>query len=261
METSRNTGGSFLWHELLTTDTDAAIDFYRHVVGWNTQRYDFEGNDAPSYTMWMAGDAAVGGVMRIDRQTMGELPPMWNAYVYTPDIDASVQRAKELGGSIVSEPMEIPTVGRMAGIADPQGAVIWVLQPASTEEMPARPREGSFTWNELATTDFRSASDFYNRLFGWKSAQDMDMGGGMVYRIFGQGEAMYGGMYDKPADMPAPPHWLYYVNVGDIDAALERVKERGGQVLNGPMEVPGGDRVAQCLDPQGAAFALHQSAK
>ena len=69
---------------------------------------------------------------------------------------------------------------------------------------------------------------------------------------------MYGGMYDKPADMPAPPHWLCYVVVDDIDTALNRVRERGGQVLNGPDEVPGGDRVAQCLDPHGAGFGLHQ---
>jgi predicted enzyme related to lactoylglutathione lyase len=89
----------------------------------------------------------------------------------------------------------------------------------------------------------------------------MDMGGGMTYRTFGQGEKMYGGIYNKPLEMPAPPHWLYYINVDDIEAALDRVKEHGGQVLNGPMEVPGGSRIAQCLDPQGAAFALHQSSK
>ena len=259
MEASKSTGGNFLWHELLTTDSNAAIDFYKHVVGWNTQAYDFEGNEGPAYTMWVAGNAPVGGVMEIDPQTMGEMPPMWNAYVYTPDIDKTIQQAKELGGSVAVDAMEVPTVGRMAGLADPQGAVLWVLQPASSEEMPRPPREGSFTWNELATTDIQAASDYYNQLFGWKNVDDMDMGGGMTYRIFGQGEAMYGGMYNKPADMPMPPHWLFYANVRDIDAALERVKEKGGQVLNGPMEVPGGDRVAQCLDPQGAAFALHES--
>ena len=259
MEAQKNTGGNFLWHELLTTDSNAAIDFYKDVVGWNTQAYDFEGNEGPAYTMWVAGSTPVGGVMQIDPKTMGEMPPMWNAYVYTPDVDATIRRAKELGGSVVVDPMEVPTVGRMAGLADPQGAVLWILQPSSSEEMPGAPREGSFTWNELATTDYEAASDYYNSLFGWKNFDDMDMGGGMIYRMFGQGDKMYGGMYNKTPDMQMPPHWLFYANVRDINAALERVKENGGQVLNGPMEVPGGDRIAQCLDPQGAAFALHES--
>jgi predicted enzyme related to lactoylglutathione lyase len=68
-----------------------------------------------------------------------------------------------------------------------------------------------------------------------------------------------GGMFDLVPDMQMPPCWLYYITVADLDAALERVKSHGGQILNGPMEVPGSDRVAQCMDPQGAAFALHSS--
>ena len=254
--------GQFIWHELMTNDVQAAIDFYGHVVGWKTQAYDFQGNtDVPAYTMWLAGESPIGGVMKIDPQTMGEMPPAWTAYVHTPNVDETVRQAQELGGNVLGETLDIPTVGRMAGIVDPQGAVIWVLQPGSSEPMPEPPRAGSFTWNELATTDFESAFDFYRRLFGWEKIDEMDMGEGWMYFMFGQGGKMYGGVYDKPADMPAPPHWLYYANVEDLDGALERVRESGGQVLNGPMEVPGGDRVAQCMDPQGAAFALHESAR
>jgi hypothetical protein len=253
--------GQFLWHELLTSNVDAAIDFYKHVVGWNTQIYDFEGNEGPDYTMWLAGDAPIGGVMQIDPKTMGNIPPGWIGYIHASNVDATLRKARDLGGSVIGEPMDIPTVGRMAGIADPQGAVFWVLQPGGSEPMPEAPAVGSFSWNELATTDFSAAFDFYRKLFGWNHMDDMDMGGDWMYRMFGQGEKMYGGIYNKPAEMTAPPHWLYYVKVDDLDAALERVKGRGGQVLNGPMDVPGGDRIAQCLDPQGAAFALHGSKK
>ena len=251
--------GQFLWHELLTGDAEAAIAFYQHVIGWNTQKYDFAGNEGPEYTMWLAGETPVGGVMQIDPQTMGNIPPSWTGYIHAADVDATLQKAGSLEGSVIAEPMDIPTVGRMAGIADPQGAVIWVLQPGSSEPMPEAPDLGSFSWNELATTDSAAAFDFYRQLFGWKQVDDMDMGGGWMYRMFGQGEKMYGGIYNKPADMPAPPHWLYYVKVADLDAALERVKERGGQVASGPMEVPGGDVVATCMDPEGVAFALHQT--
>lgn len=254
-------GGQFLWHELLTSDTDAAIDFYTHVIGWKTQPYDPEGADGPSYTMWVAGESPVGGVMQIDPETMGDIPPHWMAYVHTPDVDAAIRRAKDLGGSVLAEPMEVPTVGRMAGLADPQGATFWILSPSSDEPMPEPPRLGSFTWNELATTDSAAAFDFYRQLFDWEKQEELDMGDGWMYRMFGQKDRMYGGIYKKPPDLPAPPHWLFYVNVDDLEAALGRVEERGGQVLNGPMEVPGGDRTAQCLDPQGIAFALHETKK
>lgn len=253
--------GRFLWHDLLTSDVEKSIDFYKHVIGWNTQAYDFQGNDGPAYTMWLAGEAPIGGVMQRDDEMMGDFPLGWTAYVRTSDVDATVRQAEELGGSVIAEPMDIPTVGRMAGLADPQGAVIWVLAPGSSEPMPEPPEVGSFSWNELATTDMNAAFDFYRQLFGWKQWDDLDMGGGAMYRMFGQGEEMYGGMYDKPADMQAAPHWLSYVKVADIDAALDQVKERGGRVLNGPDEVPGGDRVAQCLDPEGAGFGLHETGR
>jgi hypothetical protein len=61
--------------------------------------------------------------------------------------------------------------------------------------------------------------------------------------------------------MPGPPAWLYYTMVDDIDEAVERVRGSGGQVMNGPMEVPGGSMIAQCMDPQGAMFALHAAAR
>ena len=80
-----------------------------------------------------------------------------------------------------------------------------------------------------------------------------------IYQMYGWGDITLGGMYNKPLDFPVPPHWLLYVTVDDVHAAVERVKESGGQVLNGPMEVPGGDWVAQCLDPQGASFAIHSA--
>ena len=85
-----------------------------------------------------------------------------------------------------------------------------------------------------------------------------DMG---VYYMFGRGRFTYGGMYDKPKDMPAPPHWVHYVQVDNADAAADRAKKAGGRVVNGPMEVPGGDRIAVILDPEGASFAVHSKAK
>ena len=113
----------------------------------------------------------------------------------------------------------------------------------------------------MARAGHASAFEFYHELFGWDQTESMDMGEASIYQMYGaQGSGKSsGGMFNKTAEMPGPPAWLFYVRVDDVNAAAEKVKELGGQVLNGPMEVPGGDMIAQCMDPQGAAFALHSS--
>jgi hypothetical protein len=159
-------------------------------------------------------------------------------------------------------PTEIPSVGRFAVLSDPAGAHFAIMQPAdpSAGRPDAPPGPLDFSWRELATTDREGAMGFYAALFGWEKQGASDMGGPVgVYQEFGRAGVPLGGIYTKPADVPFPPHWLLYAKVSDLDASLAAVKAGGGQVLNGPMEIPGGDRIAQCLDPQGAAFALHQA--
>jgi hypothetical protein len=112
------------------------------------------------------------------------------------------------------------------------------------------------SWHELATTDREGAWAFYSDLFDWQKTDAMDLGEMGTYQMFGRGAHPLGGLFDKPPQIPVP-NWLPYVLVPDVAAVLERVKAGGGQVLNGPMEVPGGDLIAQCMDPQGAPFAIH----
>jgi predicted enzyme related to lactoylglutathione lyase len=121
----------------------------------------------------------------------------------------------------------------------------------------ADPKPGQFSWHELYATDVDAAFDFYNALFGWNRTESMDMGDMGVYQMYGIGEVSLGGMMKKPDEMPGPPSWLYYVLVDDLDASVEKIKSGGGQVINGPMPIPGGDRIVQAMDPQGAMFAIH----
>ena len=248
-----STDGRFVWYDLMTSDTDAAMAFYRDVVEWGTQ--ERTGGEKP-YTMWTAQDAPIGGVM--DLPPGSQAPPTWIGYVAVADPDASCRRAKELGGKVHHATTVIPSVGRFAVLGDPQGAAIAVFAPdGASPGGKGEPRVGDFSWTELATADHEKAFGFYSALFGWEKRDAMDMGEMGVYQIFGLGDQMLGGMFNRTADMPGPPSWLYYIRVSDLDAALQRVSAGGGRMLNGPMEVPGG-RIAQCLDPQGAAFALHQ---
>lgn len=254
--------GKFVWYELMTTDPSAARDFYTDVIGWNTVAY--EGAEMP-YTMWTKGetmDSAIGGLMELPAEARaGGVPPHWLGYAAVPDVDATAARVGELGGHVIMGPQDIPNMGRFVIFADPQGAALAAFK--GTQEMPVEDRDpepGDVSWHELATTDHEAALDFYSDLFGWKKSEAMDMGEAGVYQMYNRGDRMLGGMYNKSADQPGPPAWLYYISIGDLDGAVGRVKASRGKILVEPMEVPGGSRIAVALDPQGAAFGLHQRA-
>jgi uncharacterized protein len=250
-----NFEGRFVWYELETTDVDNAMRFYRDVIGWSRKRW--EGAGAP-YDMFAHGEQTVAGAMKLPAGV--EAPPHWLGYIATPDVDETAKKAASMGARMLVPPQDIPNIGRFSVMMDPQGIVIATFRPQMGSQPPESPRPetpqvGDFSWNELATTDVDAAFHFYGALFGWEKKEAHDMGG-MIYQIFGTKEKALGGMYKKPADMAAPPHWMYYTRVANIDAAVEKVKTGGGKVLHGPIEVPGGDRVCVCMDPQGAAFAL-----
>lgn len=245
--------GRFLWYELMTTDPGAAVNFYSKVIGWGTQ--DWENPDM-KYTMFTASEIPLAGVWKMTPEMAG-MPPHWVAYVGTDDIAATVSRAKALGATVHIE-HEVAEVGKFAMLGDPQGATIALYQPDKDPGVEEQPGPKDFSWHELATTDHRAAMRFYSELFGWGTQQEVDMGELGLYVLFGRGDRQYGGMFNMPPQIPVP-NWLLYVRVSGLNAALDRVRQNGGQVLNGPMEVPGGDLVAQCMDPQGAAFALHET--
>jgi len=249
--------GHFLWHELMTTDTDAARSFYRKVLGWKPVPWDQD----PSYTLWMVGKTPMGGLMKQpDEAAAAGAPPSWMAYIGTDDIDATVRGVERLGGKVLRPAWEIPSVGKIAVLQDPQGAVFAAYAPATVPTPKYPVAVGDFSWHELATTDPDAALRFYQELFGWQVTGSHDMGPSGVYRMFGLDGHSFGGIYRKPAETAAPPHWLVYAKVRDSKKAAAAAQAAGGRIVNGPMEVPGGDWIAQIVDPQGAAFAVHSAA-
>ena len=252
------TPSSFIWYELMTTDLDAATRFYGAVVGWSVQDSGQPGMD---YRLLSAGGEHVGGLMAIPSDAAANgMRPGWFGYVNVADVDDSVARITQAGGTSYMPPTDIPSVGRMAMIADPQGAASSVLTPASDchgpspSFAPGKPGHGG--WHELHTTDWEAALNFYGTQFGWAKSSAMDMGPLGTYLLFGPetGAEAIGGMMNSP-DFPRPI-WLYYFNVDDIQAARARVETAGGTVLLEPHEVPGNNWILQGRDPQGAMFAL-----
>jgi len=247
--------GRPVWYELMTTDTAAAETFYKNIVGWTSA--PFEGSPTPYTVFKRSGDVGVAGLMaRPDGMNM---PPFWAMYVAVPKLEDAVTQIKQLGGSELSPVIDVPTVGRMQMMKDPQGAAFYIIQPAPAEERPeTAPEVGEASWHELMTTDAPAAMKFYSQIFQWQPSETMDMGEMGKYHMFNRPHGMIGGMMNKPPEMAqVPPHWMIYFRVPDINAAVERIKKNGGKILNGPMEVPGGDWVLNAQDPQGAAFSLH----
>ena len=253
--------GKFIWYDVMTTDTKAAAKFYSDVIGWSAQEHPMA--DGKTYTVFSKGTVMVAGLMAIpdDARAQG-VPPCWSGYVSTDDVDAEVKRVTAAGGAIKRPPTDIPNVGRFAVVSDPGDAVFLLFKPNTNEEpKPVAPMTpGHIGWHELMAGDLEREFKFYSGLFGWTKDKAHDMGPMGVYQTFATGGLPVGGMMKICAQVPHPA-WNYYIAVDSVAAAADRAFTRGGKVVNGPMEVPGGAWIVQALDPQGAHFAIVSAGK
>ncbi|HET7373006.1 MAG TPA: VOC family protein [Gemmatimonadaceae bacterium] len=251
------TRGRFVWHDLMTTDIAAARAFYEKVVGWKTTK--LEGGEM-EYALLLSGETpetAIGGVMTLPAEAaaMGA-PPSWLAYIEVPDTDATIDQAVKLGAKVHMPAKTIDQVGRFAVLQDPQGGSFAVITSATPLQPETDPAPRQFSWHELTTTDQAAAISFYEQLFGWEKKSEFDMGDMGIYYMYGRDRFTYGGIMRQTPQGPGT-YWLHYVLVADsADAATERAKNAGATLMVGPMEVPGGDRIAVLRDPQGAVFAV-----
>jgi predicted enzyme related to lactoylglutathione lyase len=247
----------FVWYDLLTTDLDAAMKFYGDVVGFT---HADAGMPGPTYNLLSAGGINVGGALELsDEMCAMGMKPCWLGHIGTDNIDAMLPKLEALGGKVHRGKTPIPGVGHFAVVADPQGAGFHLFEPGPdrppAQDIPAG-TPGKVGWRELLAADWESVWPFYEELFGWKKNETYDMGPMGQYQLWrAYGENPDGGMFTKTPEIPAP-FWQYYFVVHGADAAAERIKAGGGQVLMGPHEVPGGGWIVQALDPQGANFAV-----
>jgi uncharacterized protein len=246
--------GRFVWHQLMTRDVPGAKKFYTKLMGWKALPWPLD----PAYTVCHADVGPVAGIMKIPADLPAEVPSHWLQYIGTRDVDGTADAAVRAGGSVVKAPGDMQGAGRYAVLKDPQGAVFAIIDPENASADPVGiPPLGTFSWHELATSDNEAAFAFYSGLFGWDAITRMDMGPTGIYLVFGMNGVQRGGMYIKPADWPAPPNWMPYAHVRSVDASCAPAEAGGAKILNAPMDVPGGSRIASLMDPAGAAFAIH----
>ena len=245
--------GRFVWYELITTDMAAARAFYASVVGWEMRDASMPGM---AYTLCSTARGSVCGLVNVAAEVgaAGE-KPCWIGYVGADDVAATAARIAALGGIVHLPAQAIPQVSRFAIVADPEMVTFGLLKWLMPRPQPPAPdTPGEIGWHELMACDEAGAFAFYHTLFGWQNAGD-ESGPIGTYRLLSIGGETIGGMLEKPPEAPSPL-WLHYFNVGDVDAAVKRATAAGGRVLHGPTPAPGDKWVAQCMDPQGALFAL-----
>jgi predicted enzyme related to lactoylglutathione lyase len=258
-----NPPGSFIWYELMTSDHDAAAEFYEPVVGWKFAAHSDPGAGGMDYRMIGRNDGGIaGGVMKLtEDMTAHGARPCWLGYISVPDVDKAVEAIITDGGKLQMPATDLP-VGRIAMVTDPQGAPFYVMKPvppAGQEAMDSdvfsvdQPQH--VRWNELATSAQDSAIAFYTKHFGWTQTDEMDMGAMGKYRFIQHGGVTLGAVMNKPQEMPMSA-WSFYIGVDDIDRAAKAIEAQGGKIIMGPHEIPGGEFSLIGIDRQGANFGL-----
>ena len=246
--------GNFIWYDVMTSEPKAATSFYSDVIGWDAQEYPTENG---AYTVFRKGPVMVAGLMAIPEAMRATgAKPCWSGYIATNDVDGDTVWVKEAGGAIRRGPEDIPGIGRFAVASDPGGAVFLLFKPNRQDGANVAPMTpGHIGWHELHAGNLDREFAFYSRLFGWTRDRAIDMGAMGTYQTFATGGAPCGGMMNGCAQIPGA-HWNYYFAVDSVTAAAACATKRGGQVTQGPHEVPGGAWIVQARDPQGAAFAM-----
>jgi uncharacterized protein len=254
--------GGFIWYELMTTDPEGAKAFYEPVVGWSMTT-GHGGDDA--YGFLTAPDGAmVGGLLRLSKEMTGSgAKPGWLGYIAVADVDATAREIEAQGGKCLMPARDVEMAGRIAMVADPGGAPFYVMTPkpppgagdGKSTAFEAKRNPGHCGWNELMAADAGREIGFYTGLFGWSLPEPMDMGPMGKYQFIVHDDVTIGAIMGTMPEAPEP-HWNHYFWVPSIEKAKAAIEANGGQVTNGPMQVPGDDWIVQGIDPQGAAFSL-----
>ena len=250
---TEHASGAPCWFELGTTNQSAAKDFYTKVFGWGV--VDFPMGPNEFYTMFKLDGNDVGAAYTLSPKILEQgVPSHWNVYFATPDVDASTEKVKALGGTVIQPSFDVMDVGRMSICQDPGGAVFCLWQKKRHFGAGVIGQDNAVCWSELATRDTAKARDFYTGLFGWETKGAANMATYVEYYAGGQPRGGLLPMDDNWGNVPS--HWGIYFQVADCDGTVAKIVELGGKVRHGPFDAPGVGRMAMMADPQGAGFSV-----
>ncbi len=263
------------WIDTNQPDPEAARAFYGGLFGWEFEDMMPDGSES----VYLVGRIRGGDVAAVSTIPEGAPPmAMWNTYVWVESADETATRARAAGGAVVAAPFDVLDAGRMAVLADPEGAVFCAWQAKNHKGAEVVNEHGSLNFNGLATRDPEAAQAFYGAVFGWET---LTLPGGPMWTLPGYGdhlEETSPGLRDQMAQMGAPErfidvvasldpiapddsatpaHWSVTFGVDDVGAIAAKASELGGEVLAGPVDAPW-TRIAVIKDPNGATFIASQ---
>ncbi|MGW0769462.1 VOC family protein [Streptomyces sp. NPDC002676] len=243
--------GTPCWVDLMAKDQQAALDFYRDLLGWQGQPGPAEFG---GYAVCeLNGKAAAGIGPTMAPEGMPEPPTVWTSYLASTDAQATQEQIVSAGGTLLVPVVDVGDLGRMLIATDPQGAVFGVWQPGEFSGAQVVNEAGALTWNELHTNDVSGATAFYGEAFG---IEIEPMEGTDSYWTLQVGGRAVGGVTLLANDPPGTPaHWLTYFAVDDVDSTVDALVKRNGTVLVPPFDMMAG-RMTVVTDPQGAPFAM-----
>ncbi|HEY7604488.1 MAG TPA: VOC family protein [Gaiellaceae bacterium] len=227
------------WHELYTSDVDAATTFYTELLGLELESADMGDFE---YPMLRKDGRSHAGFFKKEHE---EIPSHWYPYALVDDVDGTIEKAKSLGAELHSGPIDVGDGLRVAVLGDAQRATFGVMQ------WDQEPPTGVFVWDELHATDVDAAASFYGDLVGWTTAPFME-----GYQAFNAGETGVAGLMQERAGSPVAS-WLTYFGVDDTDATAAKAMELGAGVVVPPESMEGVGRYAVLTDPTGATFGIH----
>lgn len=245
--------GTPSWFDLTTTKPEETQRFYRRLFGWT---FEDQGPEYGHYHMVCQGGHAVAGFMPASPE-MAEMPSTWTVYYGSDDVGADAGRIRELGGQILSEPMQVHRLGHLLVASDPTGAVFGLWQPLDFQGSELENEHGSMTWQEVNTRDAEQAREFYTRLFSVGSEPMPGVEGLTYHTLKKDGQEVGGIMQMDEEHWPAsiPPHWMPYFAVNDVQEAVRVAAGEGGTVQVPPFDSPYGT-IAILADPDGAVFSV-----
>jgi hypothetical protein len=263
------------WIDTSQPEPAEAVAFYGSLFGWELDDAMPPGSGGSYFIGRLRGGdvAAISGIPE-------GAPPMamWNTYVWVDSADATAAKAREAGGAVISEPFDVLDAGRMAVLADPEGAVFCVWQAKNHRGAKVVNEHGALVFNTLATRDPAGAEAFYRAVFGW---QLLALPAGMMWALPGYGdhlEALTPGIREQAEQMGAPDgfidvvaavesiaagdsttpaQWSVTFAVDNADDIADAARKLGGEVIAGPSDAPW-TRSATIKDPQGATFVASQ---
>ena len=255
-EITSHAQGAPSWVELDTTDEAGALAFYGALFAWEDDPQEIT-PDWYYHMQKVNGLEAAAIYRQSDEERDQGIPPHWKIYLTVENVDETVEKATQNGGTVLFGPMDVFEAGRMAMLQDRQGAAFAVWQPKAHLGARVKFEPGSIIWNELLTTGKEDALAFYESVVGLERGETM---GPMDYTLVRAGGTEVAGFMQMTPEMGEfPPHWSVYFAVADVDATVAQAQSLGGTVIVPAQDIPGVGRFAGLLDPQGAHFNIFKS--